>query len=92
MTQPINRHTYAILRLPQVRQITGLSRSSIYALQGRRQFPHSIQLSPRAVGWLESEIRSWLLSRANARDSAQVDPATAAAVEALRVHRSGAAA
>lgn len=85
MTQPIDGRLDAILRLPQVQRITGLSRSSIYALQGARQFPHSIQLSPRAVGWLESEIRSWLLSRAGKRPGAPMDEPGPAAE--LRVPR-----
>jgi prophage regulatory protein len=84
MTQAFERRTDAILRLPQVRQITGLSRSSIYAMQDSHNFPHSIKLSPRAVGWL--------LSRANERDAGQVDPATATGLEALRVHSPGVAA
>jgi prophage regulatory protein len=67
MNQVIDRRTDAILRLPQVRQITGLGRSSIYALQETRAFPHSIKLSPRAVGWLESEIRDWICSRTELR-------------------------
>lgn len=67
MSQLIDRRTDAILRLPQVRQITGLGRSSIYALQESRAFPHSIKLSPRAVGWLESEIRDWIRSRTELR-------------------------
>jgi prophage regulatory protein len=67
MSQVIDRRTDAILRLPQVRQITGLGRSSIYALQEIRAFPHSIKLSPRAVGWLESEVRQWIHSRVEQR-------------------------
>ena len=92
MTQVLERRTDAILRLPLVRQITGLRRSSIYAMQDSHSFPHSIKLSPRAVGWLESEVRSWLVSRVNARECGQVDPATTAALEGLRVRGRGAAA
>jgi prophage regulatory protein len=69
MNQVIERRTDAILRLPQVRQLTGLGRSSIYALQESRAFPHSVKLSPRAVGWLESEIREWIHSRTQLRGS-----------------------
>jgi prophage regulatory protein len=67
MSQISETKTDAILRLPQVRRITGLSRSSNYALQGSRQFPQSVKLCPRAVGWLESEIREWLLARVSER-------------------------
>jgi prophage regulatory protein len=67
MTQGIDRHTGAVLRLPQVRQITGLSKSSIYALEGSQNFPKRLKLGPRAVGWLESEIHAWVLIRATRR-------------------------
>jgi prophage regulatory protein len=68
MAQVIDKHTDHILRLPKVRLITGLSRSSIYALQVAKAFPHSVKLSDRAVGWLESEVRGWLQHRAQQRD------------------------
>jgi prophage regulatory protein len=49
-----------ILRLPQVKERTGMSRSFIYAAE---DFPTSIRLGDRAVGWLESEISVWIESR-----------------------------
>ena len=67
-----------ILRLPQVRQMTGLSRSSIYALQKSHHFPHSIRLTLHAVGWLESEVRAWLAPRIERRESCQALRGTAA--------------
>ena len=49
-----------ILRLPQVKSQTGLSRSTIYLRIKNREFPESISLGGRAVGWLESDIQDWL--------------------------------
>lgn len=49
-----------ILRLPRVKERTGLSRSTIYLKVSRNLFPHPVSLGPRAVGWLESEIDDWL--------------------------------
>ena len=49
-----------ILRLPEVKKITGLSRSSIYRLGESNEFPKSIKIGPRAVGWLEAEVLAWL--------------------------------
>ena len=49
-----------ILRLPQVKSQTGLSRSTIYLRIKNREFPESISLGGRAVGWLESDIQAWL--------------------------------
>jgi prophage regulatory protein len=47
-----------ILRLNQVIEMTGLSRSSIY-----RHGPARRQVGPNAVGWLESDILEWMQSR-----------------------------
>jgi prophage regulatory protein len=52
-----------ILRLPQVKVRVGLSRSSIYAAMADGRFPSSIELGPRAVGWLDSEIDAWLMQQ-----------------------------
>ncbi len=57
MTTPI------INRLPQVKQRTGLSRSTIYALIKAKQFPQPITLGARAVGWLESDVSEFIAER-----------------------------
>lgn len=51
------------LRRQAVQEITGLSRSTIYDLMSRGQFPRPIKLSARAVAWPESVIAEWLASR-----------------------------
>ena len=53
----------AILRLPALLMLTGLSRSSIYAAIKRKEFPAPVSLGPRAVGWRESDIDNWLATR-----------------------------
>jgi prophage regulatory protein len=55
-----------ILRRPEVELRTGLSRSAIYALMSKRQFPAAIPLTAKAVGWLESSIDAWIAQRAAA--------------------------
>ena len=52
-----------ILRRPEVELRTGLSRSAIYALMSKRQFPAAIPLTAKAVGWLESSIDTWIAER-----------------------------
>lgn len=47
-----------------VEQITGLSRSSIYDLISKGDFPKPIKLSKRAVAWRESDLGDWLERRA----------------------------
>ncbi len=52
-----------ILRLPQVMERTGLSRSMIYFLISIGEFPKQVKLTLRTVGWLESQIDGWIESR-----------------------------
>lgn len=54
-----------ILRLPDVKQLTGLSRSTIYAMMKEGSFPKNIPLGVRSVGWKESEVIHWIESRLN---------------------------
>jgi prophage regulatory protein len=52
-----------ILRLAQVRAVTGLGRSFIYQLQAQKQFPQRIKIGVRAVGWVEAEVLQWVTQR-----------------------------
>ena len=53
----------SILRLKDVQARIQLSRSSIYSKMAAGDFPAPISLGRRAVGWLESEVTSWIRSR-----------------------------
>jgi prophage regulatory protein len=55
--------THKILRLPDVKKTTGLSRSSIYLRIANNEFPKAISLGGRAVGWLNSDIDEWINQR-----------------------------
>lgn len=59
--------THSILRLPDVKSRTGLSRSTIYLRISEGSFPVPISLGGRAVGWLEDEIQAWLQGQVEAR-------------------------
>jgi prophage regulatory protein len=50
--------TTRFLKLPEVRNRTGKSRSSIYQGVKDGTFPKPIKLGPRAVGWIEAEIEA----------------------------------
>ena len=52
-----------ILRLPVVLDRTGLSRSTVYLRMAGGTFPTAVSLGARAVGWLESEIDSWIANK-----------------------------
>lgn len=53
-----------ILRLKEVKEMTGLSRSTIYAEIARGHFPRQIKLTgTRSVGWHESAVIHWIETR-----------------------------
>lgn len=54
-------------RRTAVEEITGLSRSTIYDLMSRGEFPRPIKLTPRIVAWPESRISEWLAQRAESK-------------------------
>lgn len=51
------------LRRRAVEEVTGLSRSTIYALISKGEFPRPVKLTGKAVGWPESAVADWLNSR-----------------------------
>jgi prophage regulatory protein len=53
----------SMLRLRQVKERTGLSRSGIYQRISEGTFPKQISLGARSVGWIESEIEGWIIDR-----------------------------
>jgi prophage regulatory protein len=56
-----------MLRRRDVERATGLSRSTIYDLMARGEFPRPIKLAARAVGWPEERILEWQRSRTGER-------------------------
>lgn len=67
----------SILRRAQVQARTGLSRSTIYQYIHDGHFPAPLQLGPRAVGWLESEVSAWIAGRTSSARSAAKGPRAA---------------
>jgi prophage regulatory protein len=56
----MNNLQHKLLRLPQVKIITGLSKSTIYARISEGTFPKQIPLGPRLVVWVEADIQKWI--------------------------------
>lgn len=55
-----------ILRLKNVLNKTGDSRSGLYLKVSKGIFPKPIKLSARSVGWLEDEVDQWIAQRVEA--------------------------
>jgi prophage regulatory protein len=53
----------SILRLADVKQCVRLSKSQIYALVARGDFPRPFKLSERASGWDAAAVSRWIDSR-----------------------------
>lgn len=52
-----------LLRLPEVQQRVGLSRSSIYLRVASGEFPSPVNLGGRAVAWVDTEVQNWIAER-----------------------------
>lgn len=69
MTRMTSNKAGKILRLPEVLEYTGLSRSTIYGKCNPRSsqydstFPQRISLGSHSVGWDECQLRAWLDTR-----------------------------
>ncbi|PKO27308.1 MAG: AlpA family transcriptional regulator [Betaproteobacteria bacterium HGW-Betaproteobacteria-5] len=64
IAQPIYK-ALRILRMKQLIERTQLSRATLYGLMvSDPTFPRKIKLTARTVGWLETEVDAWIVSRA----------------------------
>lgn len=68
--QRSNSQLHQIIRLPKVRQVTSLSRSTLYEKMNPKskyydkKFPKPIKLGANSVGWYEHEVYEWLAEKA----------------------------
>lgn len=53
----------AIFKIKHVCEITALSKATIYRQIKKGKFPAPIQLTDRSVGWLDTDINAWIVSR-----------------------------
>lgn len=51
---------YKAIRLPDVKALTGLSRSSIYDRMAVDTFPRNFSLGSKAVAWNYADIQEWI--------------------------------
>jgi prophage regulatory protein len=58
-----------LLGRKQIEERLNLSRSTLYALLARGQFPKPIHLTTKKVAWMESDIEQWILERKSKSDS-----------------------
>ena len=61
-----------IIRLKQVKAMTGLSRTTIYRFMSINEFPKQIKLGPKSSGWLIDEVDEWIKRQIQIRDNRQI--------------------
>ena len=54
-----------LLRLPDVADIVGIRKSSIYALMRANKFPKCVYITSKTVAWPESAVLAWVNDRIN---------------------------
>jgi len=54
---------HRILRLDEVQAKTGFKRAHLYTLMQKGEFPRTVRLGVRAVGWNSVEVEQWVLER-----------------------------
>lgn len=52
-----------LVRQPEASFVTGLSKSMMYLLIARGEFPKPRKISKRAVAWPLNELEAWMASR-----------------------------
>jgi len=52
-----------VIPLPEVIEITTISRSTLFRMVEKGSFPAPRQIGERRVGWLSDEVQAWLLDR-----------------------------
>ena len=57
-----------LVRFPEVRHRTGLSRTTVWRLIQKNEFPCPRRIAKSAVAWLESEVDSWIQERAHSEE------------------------
>ena len=60
-----------ILKLKSVIEKTTLCHSTIYKLIAEGRFPRPIDLTGRAVGWVDLEVDDWILTKLAERDQVE---------------------
>ena len=81
-----------LIRIKAVMEITGKSRSAIYADIANGCFPSSILIGARSVAWAESAISAWVKARIDAikpksKEEVEQDEFDKKAVAAARARR-----
>jgi len=62
-----------LIRLPQVMDLTGLARSTVWLWVKEGKLPKPFKLSQRVTVWKESEIMAFVMGAISSVDSAEIE-------------------
>ncbi len=51
------------VRRPQLQQMLGIGRSTLYRWIAAKEFPAPVQLGPGVVAWRYADVQAWIDSR-----------------------------
>lgn len=59
-----------LIRLPEALERTGVSRTRLYVMIAKNEFPQPVKLGPnaRAIAFPEAEVEAWIADRIAARE------------------------
>lgn len=66
MASTLHHYTPALLRLPAVCNLVGLSKSQIYRLIRAGEFPTAVHLGANSVAWPAERVHAWITDKINA--------------------------
>ena len=54
---------YRLLKIEEVLSLCAMSKSNLYKMIERGDFPRPVSIGPRSVAWRQSDVASWLKDR-----------------------------
>ena len=52
-----------LVRPRDVSRLVGLSRTTLWRMVGRQEFPRPVKIGQRAIGWRTVDVAAWISSR-----------------------------
>jgi prophage regulatory protein len=65
--EPEHRPGERLIRIAEVRRLTGLSTATLYRKISAREFPRPVRLGAAARAWPLSEVQNWISGRIELR-------------------------
>jgi prophage regulatory protein len=67
LVQEENTHAERLIRIGEVRQLTGISTATLYRKIAAKEFPRPVPLGASARAWPLSEVQGWIAARIKLR-------------------------